>query len=118
MRLKSSSVTCIVLREFLYNIQVRLHVGDKHLLSPMGDEVLLPSYQLGDIFKNIQLGNDREFNENVCLVRKTHYQVRGGNANGGGGVPYLHGYLYLLVWLRSPHFNLSLRVTEYSLLRF
>ena len=39
MRLKSSSVTCIVLREFLYNIQVRLHVGDKHLLSPMGDEV-------------------------------------------------------------------------------
>ena len=51
----------------------------------------------GDIFKNIQLGKDREFNKNVCLVRKTHYQVRGGNANGGGGVPYLHGYLYLLV---------------------
>ena len=97
MRLKSSSVTCVASREFLCNIQVRLHVGDKHLLPPVGDEVLLPSNQLGHIIKNIQLGNDREFHDNVCLVRQTHYQVRGGNAIGGGGVPYLNGYLYLLV---------------------
>ena len=50
------AVTCVASREFLCNIQVRLHVGDKHLLPPVGDEVLLPSNQLGHIIKNIQLG--------------------------------------------------------------
>ena len=100
MRLISSSVTCIVLPCLLVNIRVCLHIGNQHLLHPVEDEESLSTLtNLVIMWRDIQLGKDRVFKENFCLIHKTHHKTRGGdvNGNGDGGVHYLLGFPYLLV---------------------
>jgi len=100
MRLISSSVTRIVIPCLLVNIRVCLHIGNQHLLHPIEDEVPLHLTNWVITWRDIQLGKDRVFKENFCLIDKTHHKARGGDVDGDGGVHYLFDFPYLLVWLR------------------
>ena len=46
-------------------------------------------------WRDIQLGKDRVFKENFCLIYKTHHKARGGDVDGDGGVHYLFDFPYL-----------------------
>ena len=97
MRLISSSVTRIVIPCLLVNIRVCLHIGNQHLLHPVEDEVPLHLTNWVITWRDIQLGKDRVFKENFCLIYKTHHKARGGDVDGDGGVHYLFDFPYLLV---------------------
>ena len=97
MRIISSSVTRIVLPCPLVNIRVCLHTGNQHLLHPVEDEVPLHPTNWVITWRDIQLGKDRVFKENFCLIYKTHHKARGGDVDGDGGVHYLFDFPYLLV---------------------
>ena len=94
MRLISSSVTRIVIPCLLVNIRGCLHIGNQHLLHPVEDEVPLHPTNWVITWRDIQLGKDRVFKENFCLIHKTHHKARGGNVDGG--VHYLFDFPYLL----------------------
>ena len=51
-----------------------------------------------------------------CMIHKFHHQARGGNTNGDGGVHYLLGFPYLLVWAR--YCQLILRLSSKKALTF
>ena len=70
MRLISSSVTRIVIPCLLVNIRVCLHIGNQHLLHPIEDEVPLHLTNWVITWRDIQLGKDRVFKENFCLIHK------------------------------------------------
>ena len=99
MRLISSSVTRIVIPCLLVNIRGCLHIGNQHLLHPVEDEVPLHPTNLVITWRDIQLGKDRVFKENFCLIHKTHHKARGGGVDGDGSVHYLFDFSDLVVWL-------------------
>ena len=72
-------------------------MGDRHLLPPEEDEVLLPPDQLGHLVEGYPAWQGQRIHGEFLFDPPAHPKARGGSADVGGGVHYLLGFPYLLV---------------------